>query len=62
MLRPSSCCVARTWKLVHYSYVDSWLTGGLTVMGIFVVFAAFSGSSSELSPPGHCTGTGPCII
>ena len=29
---------ARTWKPVHYSYVDSWLTGGLTVVGIFVAF------------------------
>ena len=49
MLRPSSCCAAHTWKSVHYSYVDSWLIGGLTVMGIFAAFLQpFSGSSSEL--------------
>ena len=48
------------WTLFPRRFVADWWFDG---DGHFCsIFAAFSGSSSELSLPGQCTGTGPCII
>ena len=47
----------------QYFYVDSWLTGGLMVMGIFLLFfCSIFGLLFGVEPPCQCTCTGPCII